>query len=75
MMLAMNLKTARTSRGFTQLDLELASGIHQTKISILERGYRLPTDEERDRLARALGLESEVLDFHRREPPKPVNKR
>lgn len=62
----MELKELRVSRGFNQLDLELVTGISQSKISIFERGYRKPTFREKEKLAKALGVETNALIFKMR---------
>ena len=59
----MKLNEIRARKGFNQWDLRLLTGIHQSKISLFESGYILPTDEERLKLAMALGVDPGELDF------------
>jgi transcriptional regulator with XRE-family HTH domain len=55
------LRKRRRELDLTQLELERRTGIHQTKISILEAGIRQPTPAERKRLARV--LRSKISDL------------
>ncbi|MGA2938699.1 MAG: helix-turn-helix transcriptional regulator [Syntrophobacteraceae bacterium] len=57
----MTLLEARFQRRLTQLDLRLKTGIHQSRISMIENGYVAPRDDERHRLAKALGLRPEQI--------------
>lgn len=59
----MTLKEARFKKGFTQFDLRLKTGIHQSKISLLERNYMVPREDEKARLAKALGVRSEEIKW------------
>jgi len=59
----MNLKEARFKKGLTQFDLRLKTGINQATISHFERGYLIPNDEKRRKLAKALNLTAKDLDF------------
>lgn len=59
----MNLREARFKKKLTQFDLRIKTGISQTKISHFERGYLLPRDDEKIRLAKALELRAEDLDL------------
>jgi transcriptional regulator with XRE-family HTH domain len=51
------LKEARFFAKKPQIQLWLETGIHYSTISRLECGYVLPTDEQREKLASALGVE------------------
>lgn len=62
----MELRAARFNARLTQLDLKLLTGIHPSRISVLERGYALPRADERQRLAKALQVEEEALEFSMR---------
>ncbi len=59
----MNLKTARVLSGQTQYDVRLKTGIHQSKISMIERGYIQPKKDEIKILADAVSVKPEELDF------------
>ena len=50
----MHLKKARFIRGKTQFELRLLTGIHQSRISVIEKGYVVPRDDEKERLEAAL---------------------
>ncbi|UCE52498.1 MAG: helix-turn-helix transcriptional regulator [Desulfobacterales bacterium] len=52
----MHLKEARFKKGITQFDLRILTGIHQSRISYIERGYIIPRDDEKQRIEDALGL-------------------
>jgi len=51
----MRLREERFKRNLTQWDLRIRTGIHQSKISLFERGYIRPNTEEMKRIAKALG--------------------
>ena len=59
----MKLREARFKKGLTQWDLRLRTGIHQTKISLIERGYVVPRDDEKLKLANALHCRESDLTF------------
>lgn len=59
----MTLREARFRKGLTQFDLRIRTGIHQSKISLIETGYLLPTEVERKNLAKALNLRVDNLEF------------
>ena len=50
----MTLREIRFYRGFSQYDITLRTGIPQSKISLIERGYVQPGDDEKERIAKAL---------------------
>lgn len=54
------LRMARNLKRITQYQLELMTGIFQSRISLIERGFRIPTDEEERKIMEALGLWVEV---------------
>lgn len=55
------LKKRRQQLEFSQYVVEKLTGISQAKISLFERGYRIPSPEERKKLAKALRVESQKL--------------
>lgn len=58
----MNLKEKRFFKGFNQYDISLKTGIPQSKISLIERGYVNPKPDEKQKIAEALGCRvSEVF--------------
>jgi transcriptional regulator with XRE-family HTH domain len=50
------LRRARFERSLTQCDLMLKTGIPQSRISLIEKGYYPPKSEEAKKIARALGM-------------------
>lgn len=50
----MDLVEARARRRKTQWDLRRTTGIHQSKISLIERGYVDASEEEKEKIAAAL---------------------
>ena len=55
------LRETRVLRRVTQFQLRIATGIHQSKISMIENGLIEPRDDEKKRLAKALGLKVEEI--------------
>jgi transcriptional regulator with XRE-family HTH domain len=50
----MDLREARFICKFSQYDLMIKSGVSQPRISLIERGYVIPTEDERKKIAKAL---------------------
>lgn len=65
------LRRVRFEREFIQYDLMARTGIPQSKISLIERGYSCPNREEAKRIAKVLGVKlSEVFpDEEQAESP------
>jgi len=55
------LREVRVIKRITQFQLKLQTGIHQTKISLIENGFVCPREDEKKRPARALGVGIEEL--------------
>ena len=55
------LREIRVTKRITQFQLRLATGIHQSKISMIENGLVEPPDDEKKRLAKALGVRIEEI--------------
>lgn len=53
----MDLFEARVRRRKTQWDIRKETGIHQSKVSLIERGYIIPSEKEKAMIAK-------VLDFN-----------
>lgn len=51
----MTLKEARFFKGLNQWDISLKTGIPQSKLSLIERGYIDPREDEKRKIAKALG--------------------
>jgi len=60
----MDLREARFKKRLTQFDLCIKTGIQQSKISHFERGYLVPRDDEKKRLAKALGIKANELSWN-----------
>lgn len=50
------LRETRVVKRITQFQLRINTGIQQSKISLIENGYVEPRDDEKLKLARALGM-------------------
>jgi transcriptional regulator with XRE-family HTH domain len=61
-----NLKRIRKSRGLTQEEVALRSGLTQGYINQLENGKRMFTQKSLERIAK--GLNISIIDFFREEP-------
>jgi len=55
------LKLTRMEKGLSQWAVAKETGIHQSTISLYERGYKEPTPDHKVILAKALGKEVEDL--------------
>ncbi len=56
-----NLRTKRILMRMNQFDLRLKTGIHQSKISLIENGYYTPTDEEKRKIGKVLKCRADDL--------------
>jgi len=63
----MDLREARFKSRMTQWGLALRTGVNQSKVSLIERGYVVPTDEERKRICEALNLDLHEIDWPKKE--------
>ena len=58
----MTLREARFFRGLNQWDISVKTGIPQSKLSLIERGYVDPKKDEKRKIAKVLGCKvSEVF--------------
>ena len=55
------LRLERLQKELSQYQLERRTGIAQARLSLLERGFRVPTVEEQAKLADALGCSVEEI--------------
>jgi transcriptional regulator with XRE-family HTH domain len=55
------LREIRMLKRITQFQLRLATGIHQSKISLIENGFVETREDEKERLAEALGVGAEEI--------------
>jgi len=72
-----DLQETRKAAGLTQAKLAEKAGVNKHRISNLERGHRYPSDDERRKLANALGQDSvsfrkipEPDELGERKPPQ-----
>lgn len=56
-----NFRDTRVLKRITQFQLRLLTGIHQSRISLIENGLIEPRNDEKERLARALGVKPEDI--------------
>lgn len=66
-----NLRVIRAKKRVTQFQLRLMTGIHQSKISMAENDLVELAQEERKKIAKALGVK--IGDIWRDEFTKPKN--
>ena len=59
----MDLAEARFRKRITQWRLAKRTKISATKISLIENGYIVPREEEKERLANALELQPEEIQW------------
>ncbi|MGA2332584.1 MAG: helix-turn-helix transcriptional regulator [Syntrophales bacterium] len=57
------MKIERVIKGLTQYDLAAATGIPQSKLSLLENGYATPSEKERKAIAAVLDMNVDELTF------------
>lgn len=55
------IRVVRADKRITQMDIQLATGITQSKLSLIENLYVEPTPDEREALAKALGVSEAEL--------------
>ncbi len=55
------LKQLRLERGLTQYDIEQATGVAQSRVSLIERGYRRARSDELARIAKLFEIDVAVL--------------
>ena len=59
----MKLKVIRAMKDVSQYDLNLRTGIPQSKISLFERGYLKPNKNEKTAIAKALNVNVDELEW------------
>lgn len=55
------LREVRVVKRVSQFQLRLQTGIHQSKVSLIENGLVTPREDEKKRLAKALGVKPEEI--------------
>jgi transcriptional regulator with XRE-family HTH domain len=61
----MNLRELRFKNGLTQYDINARTGIHQSKISLIERGYIHPDETEKRKIAKAFRVHVSDIEWPR----------
>ena len=69
MLIGGRLCTLRKQRGFSQGDLQTATGLMRSYISRVERGHTVPSIETLERFAAALGVPLYQLFYEGEDPP------
>ena len=59
----MNLKVARARREVSQWAIAVKTGISQPKLSLIEKGYVIPSPEERELISGSLNLNVEEIEW------------
>jgi len=62
----MTLVEARFRIGVRQWDLTLITGISQSKISLIERGFVTPSDQDKKSICEALNIEQDSIDWFKK---------
>ncbi len=57
----MNLKLARTKAKMSQLELSIRTQMSQTDLSLIERGLKLPTEKQAEKIAEVLQVNIEEI--------------
>jgi transcriptional regulator with XRE-family HTH domain len=63
----MDLKTLRAQERISQWKLALKTGIPQSTISLIEKGYIPPSEENRNKIAEALNVSINEIDWEIRK--------
>jgi transcriptional regulator with XRE-family HTH domain len=61
----LELREKRVLSRLTQYDIVTRARIPQSTYSLIERGYKVPNDDERQRLARALGCQVDEIEWEK----------
>ncbi|UCE04452.1 MAG: helix-turn-helix transcriptional regulator [bacterium] len=62
----MRLKDAMFVMGMTPYDLYSETGIDQSRISYIERGYISPREDEKQKIEDVMGIKIDYHDFRRK---------
>ncbi|MCI8285109.1 MAG: helix-turn-helix transcriptional regulator [Firmicutes bacterium] len=72
MMTGLRLRVLRKKRGYTQIKIQLLTGIDQSDYSKIENGIRYPTVEQAKRLAIVLNTSTDyIFELTDEEKPYP----
>ncbi len=58
----MEMRKARFFKGLSQYDVAFKTGIPQSRLSLIERGYSNPKENERKKIAKVLGTQGIFSD-------------
>jgi transcriptional regulator with XRE-family HTH domain len=58
---ARGIRQARRQRGLTQTQAAALAGLHQSQLSMIERGRLIPSVSQAERLGRVLGIPADRL--------------
>lgn len=59
----MTLRELRFKKNKTQYDIWKVSGVSQSKVSLIERGYAFPTHKEKIAIAKALDVDPKEINW------------
>lgn len=59
----MDLRELRFRKRISQWELSRTSGVHQSRISLIENCFSTPTNDEKNKLAKALGLKPGEIEW------------
>ena len=68
----MNMREARFVRGYSQWQMSRILWIPQSRISLIERGLVDPRDDEKEKIAKLLGFDENVLFPEYGDPTLPI---
>jgi len=63
----MDLYLARAALRMTQIQLAVQIGTSQSRVSLIERGFLTPDNEEKKRIAKTLGFSVDAIDWPGKE--------
>ena len=59
----MDFRLARVAARLTQFDVRIRTGVNQTKISHIERGYLVPSEKDKQLLAKAVNRRPDEINW------------
>ena len=66
----MELLEARVKKRITQWDIAVETGISQTKLSLIERGYVMPSEKERSLISGVVGCGEDEIKWPKKREMK-----
>jgi transcriptional regulator with XRE-family HTH domain len=57
------LRVVREQKKLSQWDLAVRAGVSQTWVSLVERGYVRPSEDQREQVAKALGMQADEIQW------------